>query len=218
MNWTKPFSERIIDESARLIDTSENERPIQRFLRDHPYVLANYSILTTARVSLVPASAEVDALPDFLYCDRDSLGFRYLLVELESPTLRALEWGCKSVSAGTHHAVQQIQDYRGWLRANAGSRNRNSSLKSPEDDARATSSLEERTTVGSEDGQRRLADLRLGHIEVTWGSDRLLAEARKPFPPSASRTGTGEEISEEAQEGVAKKAKARGEQETPTIE
>jgi hypothetical protein len=116
LGW--PFSERLLDELERLINRSEDERPIQEFLRDHPYVLATALYPHNCWIFPYPRLGGGQHIPDFLYCDRNSLGYRYILVDLESPTMPALNRN-QNVSAGTHHAVQQIQDYRGWLRANS---------------------------------------------------------------------------------------------------
>ncbi len=177
VNWIEPFSERLLDELERLIYTSRDERPIQEFLKDHPYVLATALYPHNCWIFPHPRLGGGQHIPDFLYCDRNSLGFRYRLVELESPTLRALNQD-QSVSAGTHHAVQQIQDYQGWLRANALAEQR----QFPEISERCEGYI----IIGraedgrNEDGQRRLADLRQSHIEVA-SYDRLLAEARNHF-------------------------------------
>jgi hypothetical protein len=177
VNWTAPISERLLDELERLINTSRDERPIQDFLRDHPYVLATALFPHNCWIFPHPRLGGGQHIPDFLYCDRNSLGLRYLLVELESPTMRALNQD-QSVSAGTHHAVQQIQDYRGWLRANALAEQR----QFPEISERCEGYIViGRAADGrDEDGQRRLADLRQSHIEVA-SYDRLLAEARNHF-------------------------------------
>jgi hypothetical protein len=109
VNWTEPFSDRLLDELEQLINTSENERPIQQFMREHTCVIAIAHYPHGRWIFPHPRLGGGPHIPDFLYCDRNSLGLRYVIIELESPTMRALKQD-QSVSAGTHHAVQQIQD------------------------------------------------------------------------------------------------------------
>jgi Domain of unknown function (DUF4263) len=177
VNWTGPFSERLLDALERLIDTSQDERPIQAFLKEHPYVLATALYPHNCWIFPHPRLRGGLYIPDFLYCDRDSLGLRYRLVELESPTMRALNQD-QSISRGTHHAVEQIQDYRGYLRASALAEQR----EFPDISERCEGLI----IIGrgddgrDEDGRRRLADLRQNDIEIA-SYDRLLAEARNHF-------------------------------------
>lgn len=205
VNWTAPFNERLLDQLERLINTSRDERPIQGFLRQHPYVLATALYPHNCWIFPHPRLGGGQHIPDFLYCDRNSLGFRYLLVELESPTMRALNQD-QSISAGTHHAVQQIQDYRGWLRANA--------LAEQKQYPEISERCEGYILIGragedrDEDGQRRLADLRDSHIEIA-SYDRLLAEARNHLRHQLAGRNHAKELGKKLKKILQKKKKKR---------
>jgi hypothetical protein len=105
---------------AAVLDTAEDERPLQAFFEDFPVVLAlglYGGLHERSWVFPRPRLGGGIYIPDFLTCDRDSLGYQWNLVELESPRLRPTTT-TGAVSATTHHAVQQIRDYRRWLRDN----------------------------------------------------------------------------------------------------
>jgi hypothetical protein len=56
-------------------------------------------------------------VPDFMLCDWTSVGPLWTIVELESPTARAIN--TKGISGICRHAQQQIEDYRNHLRKEA---------------------------------------------------------------------------------------------------
>jgi hypothetical protein len=56
-------------------------------------------------------------VPDFLLCYRNSRGFNWILVELESPTKPPLNQNGR-VAAKLNEAIGQVRDWRIWLRQN----------------------------------------------------------------------------------------------------
>ncbi|OEO31722.1 hypothetical protein VW23_001030 [Devosia insulae DS-56] len=106
-----------IDKLAEVIETASDEKPIQMFLEQHPELLA--ALLGGRERFAVPRpSLGGKYEPDFLLADTDSLGIRWLLVELETPisaiTLRTQNALDKSARRG----VTQIQEWREWLQNN----------------------------------------------------------------------------------------------------
>jgi hypothetical protein len=114
-------------------------------------------------------------IPDFLYCDLNSLGYTWTLIEFESPTLDATNKD-GSVSHDCHHAVQQIRDYRRWLRDNA-LFEENRGFKGLNADCEALVVIGRRDVGRTELEQQRLADFRKETIEIA-SYDRLLVQAR----------------------------------------
>jgi hypothetical protein len=111
----------LADRLQALLDHAEDERPVQEFLEAQPFVLplALFGPLhPNAWCFPRPRLGGGTFIPDFMACDRDSLGFQWKLVELESPTARPTNKD-SSISRDCHHAVEQIRDYRRWLRDHA---------------------------------------------------------------------------------------------------
>ena len=119
LDWHQ-YRADLSDRLAQLIDESEDERPLQAFFEEFPFVLALGVYGGLHEKSWVfgrPRLGGGTYIPDFLMCDRDSLGYQWKLVELEGPRVRPTT-AQGAVAAPTHHAVQQIRDYRRWLREN----------------------------------------------------------------------------------------------------
>lgn len=174
VEWLKPRDPRLLDELENTLNAAEDERPLQAFYEAHPYLLAIAFRPHNCWVFPRPRLGGGRHIPDFLYCDRDSLGYRWVLIELESPKEEATTQG-ESISAKCQHAVEQILDYRGWLRDNA--------LAEQREYPNISARCEGYVVIGRRDGartdkeKRRLADFREQHIEVA-SYDRLVYEAR----------------------------------------
>jgi antiviral defense system Shedu protein SduA len=57
-------------------------------------------------------------VPDFLACDTDSLGLRWLLVELETPQSSITLSTKNELDASARRGVTQIKEWREWLQNN----------------------------------------------------------------------------------------------------
>lgn len=174
IDWNNPWDKKLLDEFEKTLAEAKDEKPLHAFFKQHSYLLAIGFYPHCCWVFEKPRLGGGLHIPDFLYCDKNSLGFRYILVELENPTLKATNKD-QSVSHATNHAVQQIRDYRDWLRKNA--------LAEQKNFQEITEQCEAWIVIGRSDserdevGSRRLADFRREHIEIA-SYDRLLAEMK----------------------------------------
>lgn len=140
----------------------------------HPYLLALAFPVHNCWVFPKPRLGGGKWIPDVLLCDQNSLGYHWTLIELESPKMEATNED-ESVSAGCHHAVQQILDYRRWVRDYAlfeekqGYRGLNADC----DGFIVIGRRDSRTDLE----QQRLADFRQRHIEIA-SYDRILDQIK----------------------------------------
>lgn len=123
----KPWPEKYVEhripskancaDYARILSQANDERPLQDYLAKVPAFLRQ----------LVPSCADFWCfdrpsfggvhVPDFLLCYRNSRGFNWAYVELESPTKAPLIKSGRP-SAKLNEALSQISDWRNWLRDN----------------------------------------------------------------------------------------------------
>lgn len=99
------------------LNDAVDERPMQTFLASHPFFLE----------CLLPPGRDAwcwdrprfgsESIPDFLLCTRNSTGFEWVMVELESPAVTPLTQAGLP-TAKLREAQGQIQDWRIWLRDN----------------------------------------------------------------------------------------------------
>jgi len=171
IDWNTPRDMKLIDELAKILAEATDERPLQEFYTARPYLLALAFPCHCSWVFPKPRLGGGKHIPDFLYCDLNSLGYKWTLIELESPRMEATNKD-GSVSRDCHHAVQQIQDYRRWIRDNA-------LFEEKEGFKGLNADCEGYVVIGRRDGERtdleqqRLADFRREKIEIA-SYDRLL--------------------------------------------
>ena len=117
-----------VDRLRGVVDTAEDEQPIQLFLQNHPHLLAG--LLTGAHGRWVRPQVRFGAryVADFLIADADSSGIHWQLLELESPRVRAVnrngEWAKEA-----RHAQHQIDQWRHYIREHP-----DGARKAPEDE------------------------------------------------------------------------------------
>lgn len=110
-------SHELVREFEIVLSDAQDERPLQEILAANPVLLR----------PLLPSSPDFwcfdrpkfgsEHIPDFLLCYRNSMGFNWVLVEIESPTKRSLVSSGRG-SAALSEAMRQINDWRIWLRQN----------------------------------------------------------------------------------------------------
>jgi len=102
---------------AEMLTDARDESPLQTFLAAHPHLLT----------CLLPPGRDVwcwdrprfggELIPDLLLSTRNSMGFQWVMVELESPTVRPMTQAGLPASK-LNQALGQVRDWRTWLRGN----------------------------------------------------------------------------------------------------
>lgn len=107
----------LVAEFDSILADAEDERPLQTFFAGHPQILT--CLLPPGHDAWVFDKSRLggEFIPDFLLCTRNSLGFEWVAVELESPTRPPLLVSGRP-SAKLNEGLGQIRDWRGWLRQN----------------------------------------------------------------------------------------------------
>ena len=114
---TTPLTEQHIEQLQEVVDSANDEKPIQQFLEANPQTLT--AILTgRSRFLISRRSLAGKYVPDFLISDLDSLGIRWLLIELETPQSTITMSGQNDLEAKARRGVSQIREWREWLQNN----------------------------------------------------------------------------------------------------
>ena len=96
---------------------AHDERPIQIFLAAHPHLLTCLLPMGRGAWCFDRPRLGSEFIPDFLLCTDTSAGMQWRMVELESPARTPLtQAGIPTQTL--NHALAQVRDWRGWLRAN----------------------------------------------------------------------------------------------------
>jgi len=106
-----------IDMFERVIEVARDERPIQRFLENHQHMLTALLGYRTCYCVPQPRLGS-EYVPDFLIAGVDSLGIRWVLVELETPQSGVYLRDGRQFDAKVRKAMSQIVDWRHWLEQN----------------------------------------------------------------------------------------------------
>jgi len=114
--WDDPTG-NVINEFSDLLDSAEDERPLQRFLEVHPEVLIRKLHGGHGRWCVPHKRLGSELIPDFVIGERSSMGFEWYAVELESPAASMFNQA-NEPSRTLNHALTQISDWRIWLKKN----------------------------------------------------------------------------------------------------
>jgi len=175
VDWNHERDPALISQFEKILNEAEDEKPLQKFLAEHPYLLALAFRPHCCWVFPHPRFGGGQHIPDFAYCDKNSLGYAWTLVELESPRMESTNKD-ESISKDCHHAVEQILDYRRWLRDNA--------LAEQKKYPGINADCEGWVVIGRRDGgrtereQERLREFQKQRIEIA-SYDRLLSLANE---------------------------------------
>jgi hypothetical protein len=169
-------SRAVLDHLEAVLGDAREESPLQHALVASPFIWR----------ALLPSCADVWAfdrpplggrfVPDFLLCQRDSTGFNWTLVELESPTSRPLT-RAGTMSAKLNRAQTQIRDWRSWLRQNISYANEELGFRGIHAECPAWIVIGRRHMIGR-DAARRYRELSAGRDEVMT-YDRLMEAAHE---------------------------------------
>ena len=100
-----------------VLGDAHDERPVQLFLAAHPHLLTGILPMGRDAWCFDRPRLGSEFIPDFLLCTDTSAGMQWCMVELESPAHSPLtQAGIPTQKI--NHALAQVRDWRGWLRAN----------------------------------------------------------------------------------------------------
>ena len=112
-----PLTLQTVEELERAIERAQDESPIQAFIEEHPETLAAL-LGGSDRFVLPRRSLGGKYVPDFLVSDADSLGIRWVLVELETPQSSLTLGAQNELDKFARRGVTQIREWREWLQNN----------------------------------------------------------------------------------------------------
>jgi hypothetical protein len=97
-----------------VIQKARDEKPIQRFIEARPHMLTAL-LGGNARFCLPRQSLAGRYIPDFLISDVNSLGIRWILVELETPESNVTLKSANDLDQNARKGVTQVREWREWL-------------------------------------------------------------------------------------------------------
>jgi len=164
----------ILDDFTTALNKAEsarNEKPMQLFFENYPVALL--CLLRPHQAWVFPRQTLNKPCgggwqPDFLLCDWNSNGPEWTIVELESPSKKAVN--SKGLSADLRHAQQQISDYRTHMRDYC-QELRGNGLPGTQHQAQSVIVIDRRSKRPTQD-KNRLLDLHHDDIQVM-SYDRL---------------------------------------------
>ena len=106
-----------VDLFEKEVQTAISEAPLQTLLSAHPEVLSTLMPPAFDRWSWDRPKFGNQFIPDFLLCHRNSKGFNWTMIELESPTERPLT-KASLIAAKLNEAIKQVSEWRSWIRTN----------------------------------------------------------------------------------------------------
>ncbi len=115
----KSTTDEDINELEDVIDRAADEKPVQRFLEQRPYLITSL-LGGKERFCLPQKSLGGKYIPDFVIGDVDSLGIRWVLVELETPQCGIYLKDGSALDKYARKGVDQVTHWRDWLLNNIG--------------------------------------------------------------------------------------------------
>jgi Domain of unknown function (DUF4263) len=115
--WLQSIALDVVEAFRVCIDTAADEKPIQRFLTEHPIFLVLFLHGGHGRWVIPQTRLGAEFVPDLVVGDADSDGTHWTLVELESPRAKLFT---KKGPPGRelNQALYQIRSWRSWIGAN----------------------------------------------------------------------------------------------------
>lgn len=115
--WWDRITQADIDAFRTALDTATCEEHVQAYLTAHPLMLVQPLGGGHGRWVIPKQRLGSEHVTDYVIGDKDSIGYHWTVVELESPhaelfTKRGDE------SAALRHAIRQVEDWRSWVGEN----------------------------------------------------------------------------------------------------
>ncbi|MEZ5551541.1 MAG: DUF4263 domain-containing protein [Pseudomonadales bacterium] len=108
---------QVLEEFDQVLSDAPDERPLQIFLAEHKSLLGPLAPPGSDYWCLDRPRFGSELIPDFLLASRTSEGFRWAMIELESPNKKALTQAGMP-AAKLAEALKQVRDWRTWLTDN----------------------------------------------------------------------------------------------------
>jgi len=106
-----------VDDFETVLSDAVDEKPLQLFLAANPALLSPLAPHGSTYWCLDRPRLGSEFVPDFLLASRTSEGYKWAMIELESPRERVLtQAGLPAKKAA--EGLKQIRDWRIWLREN----------------------------------------------------------------------------------------------------
>jgi len=166
-------SEINIKDVAVVLNSATDERPLQEYLANVPVFLRKLLPSATDYWCFDRPSFGGELIPDFLMCYRNSRGFNWVYVELESPNKPPLTKAGKP-AAKLVEGLSQISDWRNWLRENISYAQNHLGLQQIDAEALGILIIGRRSHLDSKHAKRYRSLSNNNTIVMTY--DRLLEE------------------------------------------
>jgi antiviral defense system Shedu protein SduA len=114
---TAVLSSDNVMELEEVINSARDEKPIQQIIETRPQLLTAL-LGGNLRFCLPRRRLGGEHIPDFLISDVDSLGIRWVLVELETPGSDVTLQSSHELEQRARKGLSQIREWREWLQSN----------------------------------------------------------------------------------------------------
>jgi hypothetical protein len=115
--WWDDITDGQFKAFEQVVTTAKDERPIQCFLEINPLILVQHLHGGHGRWVAPRIRFGAEYIPDFVIGESSSMGFRWTIVELESPR-SSLFTKSGNPAKALNQAIRQISDWRAWLKDN----------------------------------------------------------------------------------------------------
>jgi hypothetical protein len=106
-----------VEQLQEVIESARDEKPIQQFIEAYPQVLTAL-LGGRTRFCIPRLSLGGKYTPDFFMSDINSLGVRWVFVELETPDSDVTLKGRNDLEDHARKGVSQVKEWREWLQNN----------------------------------------------------------------------------------------------------
>ncbi|MEA2551974.1 MAG: hypothetical protein QOJ65_150 [Fimbriimonadaceae bacterium] len=115
--WWDDIDGRVLNDFEELLGTAAKEEEMQVFLKQNSILLVQHLNGGHGRWVIPKQRLGCEHVTDFVIGSRDSIGYHWWAIELESPRAKPFT---KSGDPSRHltHAIRQISDWRSWLTTN----------------------------------------------------------------------------------------------------